>query len=358
MGSQWERARADLQAAEAALATGKKTRQERAFTDAGAAADRARGVLTTLNANLSAALTLAKNLESQAADVSQALQIAVELDRSIDTKKAGLTSQLAVLRQSAAEAITRARPLLAARPLTSAGVSEARTLTSDATAKLKQVVDELDRATSAAYATRLADAIAKGNQQMLWVEQSFTTLEGRIAKAPSVPEQVPSQRDGLQKRFEGIRRRYNGAVDLKNVATIDETIRLASNVQTEVDAITASFGPLTLVERVGEELAGASRQFFAGEYSKVIGTLDPQKVNNVALQLHVHLFRAASFYALYIRSGEKDDAARTQALAEVERCKQLNSTFTPDARVFSPRFLTFFQTGAATPAAASGPSPQ
>ena len=57
----------------------------------------------------------------------------------------------------------------------------------------------------------------------------------------------------------------------------------------------------------------------------------------------MHLFRAAALYHLFVRSGEKDQALRTRALAEIEACKRLNSQFAPDTRAFAPRFITFYQ---------------
>jgi hypothetical protein len=360
MREQADRAGSEVQSAVSHLAAARKTRQEKEFTEASAAVDRARSILTTLNANLNSAISTLNTLQVQAKDVEKILDGAGDLDRLIDTKKTPLTAQLATLRQSAAEALTRSRSLYSAKPLTSSNVAEARTLALDATGKLRSVNEELDKIIVNRIATQLADATATGNQQMMSVELSFATLNGRIQKSESVPIEVPTQREALQKRYEQIRRRYDAAVATRSLTGIQENIRLAANVQMEVETITRAFGPITLREQVGSELADASRQFLSGEYQQVVATLDPTKVGGVAMQLHVHLFRAASFYALYVRSGEKDEAQRTQALAEIDQCKQLNSTFQPDPRVFAPRFITFFQnaTTAAKPAAPSGSSPQ
>jgi hypothetical protein len=59
--------------------------------------------------------------------------------------------------------------------------------------------------------------------------------------------------------------------------------------------------------------------------------------------VHAHLFRAASLYALYVRSGETDQTLRGEAVASVRRCKEIDPGFRPNARAFSPRFLIFFQ---------------
>ena len=69
---------------------------------------------------------------------------------------------------------------------------------------------------------------------------------------------------------------------------------------------------------------------------------------------HAQLMRAASLYKLYIRSGEKDKSLLTRAVAAVEECRRQDSTFTPDSRVFDPRFVAFFQTGAPVERPSSG----
>jgi hypothetical protein len=61
--------------------------------------------------------------------------------------------------------------------------------------------------------------------------------------------------------------------------------------------------------------------------------------------LHVHLFRAAALHALYVQSPETKAGLLAQAQEEVEKCKQIASTFQPHPGMFSPRFITFFQGG-------------
>jgi hypothetical protein len=60
--------------------------------------------------------------------------------------------------------------------------------------------------------------------------------------------------------------------------------------------------------------------------------------------LHVHLFKAAAAYALFVRSGETNQMLREQTIAEIEQCKQIDSSFQPDQRVFTPRFIGVFHT--------------
>jgi len=103
-----------------------------------------------------------------------------------------------------------------------------------------------------------------------------------------------------------------------------------------------------LVELIGERLEAGAKLYFTGEYQQAIAELEPLKtMNDAPLQIHAHLFRAASLYALYVRSGEKNQAQRTEALAEIQRCKEIDPAFQPNSKYFSPRFVSVFQTAAA-----------
>ena len=91
-----------------------------------------------------------------------------------------------------------------------------------------------------------------------------------------------------------------------------------------------SFGPVTLRDRgVHAALEQGARLFFAGEHQQALTALDSEALADAPLQLHVHLLRAAALYHLFVRSGEKDQALRTQALAEIDACKRLDPDFRP-----------------------------
>jgi hypothetical protein len=108
-------------------------------------------------------------------------------------------------------------------------------------------------------------------------------------------------------------------------------------------------------EGVTAALADGARLFLDGEYQRALAVLDAAlgDVEGVPA-FHAQLMRAASLYKLYIRSGAKDQSLLTRAVAAVEECRRQDSTFAPDSRVFDPRFIRFFQTGAAVEAPSSG----
>ena len=49
---------------------------------------------------------------------------------------------------------------------------------------------------------------------------------------------------------------------------------------------------------------------------------------------------------------------RNDALAAVQRCKEIDPTFQPDPRAFSPRFVAFFQSAGSSGTQAAVPSSQ
>jgi hypothetical protein len=171
---------------------------------------------------------------------------------------------------------------------------------------------------------------------------------------------MTSERESLQKAQSALQRRFDNSRKNENVIGLEETMRLAVEARTRIDALIKMFGLATLRDRgVHPALEEGARLYFAGEYQQVLSALDPLGTAiDVHLQVHVHLFRAASFYALYMRSGEKNQALWTSALAAIQRCKELEPAFQPSARAFSPRFLSFFQSAGApgTQTAATAPA--
>jgi hypothetical protein len=343
---QYERARGELQNAQLRLVTASRTRGEKDFAEASAAADRARTILTAIAAQFDAAIVRNESVQGLATEVEQALQNAQELDRALDGKKPFMTPALVGARQSANEAANRARNQLNAGKSGSnmAALNEARTIAQDATTRFRQVHDEIAKIEKRLLEERLTDAIAKASEAFRFVDDQFVTLDAKMVAKPAdaTPEKV-AQREALQKQFAALQRRRDAAVRTGNVAGVQQATQLATEVRTQIEAIVSTFGPITIIDRgVRPELAEGARLFFSGEYQQALVVLDPEKLADVPLQLHVHLFRAASLYALYVRSGEKDQVQRTQAVAEIERCKQLGPAFQPDAKAFAPRFISFY----------------
>jgi hypothetical protein len=347
MHEQYERVRGELTAAGARLAAGKSSRLAAHFAEARAAAGRATSGLRTLEGSIKANAENITAVRLQIRQVDQLIASAETGDRAIDGVKVELTSELAASRQNGRDLLARARDRVRSGEKTQnlATVNEGMRSAQDAVTVFKDVLDAANKLLAANLESQLRDAVAVAGEAISFLDNSLTTLSARLlGRQPPASAQVTSQLEALQKRAITIRRRFDTAQKTQDVSGINQAARQAAQARTELDALITSLGPATLQDRgVHAALEEGARLFFAGEYQQVLGALDTSELDTAPLQLHVHLFRAAASYYLFVRSGEKDQALRTRAVAEVEACKRLNPGFNPDSRAFAPRFLEFFQ---------------
>ena len=220
----------------------------------------------------------------------------------------------------------------------------------EASDALGKVLEQLNRVARGEFEQRFQQIVAAATEQLSFVATSFATLERLVAEKPGAMTPVmTSERESLQKAQSSLQRRFENSRRNENVTGVEEATRLAVEARTRIDALIQMFGSATLRDRgVHQALEEGARLYFAGEYQQVLSALDPLgSAIDVHLQVHVHLFRAASLYALYARSGETNQALRTSALTAIQRCKEIEPAFQPSARAFSPRFLSFFQSAGA-----------
>jgi hypothetical protein len=356
MRESYERAAADLRESYAKLSSGSKTRLLSDFNDSRAAANRARTALGTLDSALSAAIETTRSIQQQAAEIEQILASAEDYDREIESKQSQWAASHAAGVQAGRAALTRGRERLAtaARGANAALLPEARDLALDASARLKQVLDDLARVERLAVERQLSELLVVGNEIFSFVDGGFATLIDLIREKPDVASpEVIQERGAIERDASAARRRFESARKTENVAGVRDAIRVASDARERQNALIAKFGPLTLTQRgVHPVLQEGARLFFEGQYQPALTALEAADGfgAEVTLQPHVHLIRAAALHALFVRSGESDVSLRTQALGEIARCRALNPEIVPDDR-FSPRFAAFFQSnGTATPA--------
>ncbi len=353
----YERATGEILAARIHLVSAVRSRSVRDFAEVSAAVERAKTTLTTLNSGLSAAIEVRNSVQAQTREVDQVIEAAEISDRAIDGRKTRLTQALSTARESGRDAITRARDRRTegVRTANAAALTEARTLAQDASTRFKQVLDELIKLERDVLERRLGEAVSAAEQAFSFADSALGTLNSLTKEKPAVvTAELSTERDAVQRQINTTRRRFDAARKAENIPAIVEMARLASEARDRVNAMIAGFRPVTIVDRgVQPALAQAAGHFFAGEYQQALSVLDPADglAPDVPLQLHVHLFRAAALYALYVRSRETDQSLRTQALAAVEQCKRIDSKFQPDPRAFSPRFINFFhsESGSSTP---------
>lgn len=91
------------------------------------------------------------------------------------------------------------------------------------------------------------------------------------------------------------------------------------------------------------ELLRAASAYFAGNYREAAAVLSTVSYPGGRAAAQAMLLRAAARHALFVLSGEQDQALATSARADVKACRGYDAGFAPDTRFFSPRFTDFFK---------------
>ncbi len=343
-----DRARADIGLAQKANAKARQTRMVVDFAESRTIAVRAANVLRPVEAKLIAAIGTRKQLELQVAETHKVLDGADVISNSIDALKITLPPNLVTARDGAHTIVSRARERLgqAEKTENTTTGAEAVRLAYEAADAFTKVLDQAKKLEREESGQRLQQALAAATEQFSFVGNSLATLERLVAEKPTtMSSDMSSQREAIVKEYSALQRRLDNARRNENFNGVQDAMKLAVEARTRIDALIKMFGPATLRDRgVNEALEQGARHYLAGEYQQALISLEPLVTRtDVPLQVHLHLFRAASLYALYVHSGEKDQALRNNALAAIQRCKEIDAAFRPDPRAFSPRFLSFFQ---------------
>jgi hypothetical protein len=360
---QYGRAKKELDAAFAKLNAGQRTRLATDFAESKAATERAMAILRPLETSLNTAVDTLASVQRQIKDVEQLLTSADATNELIDSVQSSLTDTMQASRKSGREQITQARERLTAAQKTQnpATAAEALKYAQTGSTLLTQVLEQAKKAARGAFEQQFSDRIRLADEAFSRISAAIATLDRRASQKPDlVSTETTTARAALEKQIEGLRRRFERARRGEDLASLSETVRLAGEAQVGLDSLIKAFGPLSLRDRgINESLEEGARLYLAGDYQKALTALEPLVGrNDVPMLHHAHVFRAASLYALYVRSGESNQTLRAQALAEIEQSKQLNPSFQPNPRAFSPRFLTLYQTGGAAasqPAATTPP---
>ena len=356
---QYGRAKKELDASLARLTAGQRSRLISDFNESKAAAERAVSILRPLETSLTSAVDAITSVQRQSKDVEQLIAGVDATNEAIDALKSPLSDALQNARQSGREQLTQARDRLAVGQKTQnpAAVGEALKYAQSASTTLTQVLEQAKKAARGVFEQQFGEAIRAADEAFARISAAITTLDRRATQKPDlVQPETTATRATLEKQIEGLRRRFERARKSEDLASLTETTRLAGETQNGLDALIKSFGPLSLRDRgIHAALEEGARLYLEGEYQKALTALEPLiGQNDVPLQLHAHVFRAAALYGLFVRSGESDQQLRTQALAEIAQTKQLNTSFQPSPRAFSPRFLSLYQTGGAASSQPAG----
>jgi tetratricopeptide (TPR) repeat protein len=353
-----DRAKSNLDTAARSLNDGQRTRRQTDFTASMAAADRAIEITRKLETAIGAAVEASATLDRLTREVELAIGAAQDADAPLNTP-GPMPPAMAETRSTASGEIARARQLLGSDRRTQAALREALEHAQAATSILTKLA--ADRATLARVTReqQIGSAIRVAENSLTLATGSFAALAQRTAqRAEPVPPEFASERDKLQQQFKALEGRVARARQKEDVPALTEAARLLLDVKRGIEALLASFGPLTLRDRgVPAALEEGARRFLRGEYRLALDALTPVDASAAGpLRPHLHVFRAASLFALYVRSGDAEQTLLTQAVEEITRCKEIDPSFQPDARAFAPRFIALFREGRAPDAAAPKPS--
>jgi hypothetical protein len=346
---QFARAKKELEASFARLNAGQRSRLAVDFNEAKAASERATAILRPLETTLNTALEALNSVQRQTKDVDQILASADTADQTLETLKDSLTEPMQAARKTGKQQLAQARDRLAAGQKTQnpAAVADALKYAQSASTTLTQILDQVQKAARGVFEQQLGDAIRVADEAFARVSGAMSILDRRIAQKPDIASpKLTADRAAYVKQVDALRRKFERARKAEDLSVLAETTRLALEAQNGVTGLITAFGPITLRERgVHESLEEGVRLYLNGEYQQALSALEPLTGQaDVPLLVHAHVVRAAALYALFVRSGESNARLRTDALAEIARTKQLNASFQPSPRAFSPRFLSLYQT--------------
>ena len=320
-----------------------QSRLERDFDAVTTMAERSTRLLQALGASFEKAVAQGRETVGLAADVQALIDGGLKQAQTIDARRGMLSPSEIANAEDGRKKLLAARQQLAARPLTDDIVSNARATALDGMATIKQVISVIESRDNQDKQQRFVEALNVAKQSLTSAESEYQLVQSLLEQrgAPEGAE-IRKGLDEARKQLDGVTRRLGSAEAQKQLPGVQAANRAATQVFTSLKVLEATFGPIAAEEIVPRWLQTGVDQYFKGAYARALDELGNTSDAGPA-QLHVHLFRAAALYALYVRSGEKDTGKRDQAVTEVRRSKQLNPTFVPDASAFSPAFLEFYQ---------------
>lgn len=352
VGDAYRRAYAEIEQAGTLRQKGRRSRLAADFNESIAASERAKDLLRGAEESLAKAAERSNALTAAAEDVRRSIETAERLNMEIEPHATRLTPAQHALRLDGQQKLSAARGQLAARSLSESSVANARTLAHEGQTLLQGVKDLVDKLVADGLKQQLDRAMGQATPIFSRVENALTTIQSLLARGKG-KEDIAARHEAARKQFEQIERRLRAAYKGSQIGGIQDASKRAERMLVELQQLEAQFPPLTLEDRgVTAWLQAAVTQYLRGEYANALSTLGTKTAEVAAAQLHVHLFRAAAQHALYVRSDGKDTGRREAALAEIARCRALSPTFTPDATVFSPKFIELFQ-GVPTPVASA-----
>jgi hypothetical protein len=343
----YQTAQKDLQGAFSHLESAAKTHLRSELIDAATTTDSAAGRLNALDKLVKSENDTIQTMATQAQDVERLIAASEGVDQQLNAAGARLAGGAARARQDARDLIKDARDKLAAgrRTRNLATIAEARAAAQLADSKFADVSATVRDQLREEQAKQFERDTATASEFLLSLETLLGRLDARAAQQPRlVTAEAAGERERVRSSLARTRRRFEDARTRQDAAGVQQSMRAAAQARAQLESMFTAFGPLTLEDRgVPVNLQEIMRAYLDGDYQKALTAVDAAPAGSFgALAVHAHVVRAASLYTLFIRSGEKDTALLTRATEAVNTARSVQPGFQPDPRVFSKRFLDFY----------------
>lgn len=352
--------RDQLRQASDELATGYKhlqastTSRKSADLDAAMASARKADALTTPIEGVVARESQQKRVtEGRASELEQQLVDIRALGQKVP--QAGLTSAQQTARKQALGQLAEAEKGMQAWKQDQANTAllDAVARAADtASGSFRSLLDEAQRGAVTMQERQRQQLAEAGLAALTTLDQTLTAFSDRAAQQPSLvkPEMTAAHAD-LKAKADVVRRQFERARTSGNAAAMSNTPLHVDPLRVAAEALLGRLAPRSLRDRgLPEALENGAALYMRGDYQQSVAALSAELPATGPLRLQAHLFRAAAKYALFVRSGEKEQALLAEARADIQRCHEIDPGFRPDARVFSPRFVALYEGRLGNPA--------
>jgi hypothetical protein len=362
----YERGRSELGAARAKLDEARRTRRAQAMTDALAAAEGAKGSLTSTRrafekiAESNAERT--NRVRASAGEVDAIIEVASRAAQGIAASLASWPGALTLPpettqeRQRAQTSLDGAREKVAAARQSGAEreLVEARQLAALAQAGFGRVQEDIDRLRAAAVEGELARLRSDAAQAFdaasarVSTTQKMLTTPGRGttsgARGGDPAARAGAELASARGRLDTARREFDKAASSGDLTAARAAARTVVAVNDSLDAMSPLVGGAAVTPVIPDALKAAAEAHFAGRYEQVATLLTSEVLQSMStsLRVHAHTLRAASYFARYEYSNRRDQSLRDAARTDADASRRLDPAFQPDPAAFAPKFLTFY----------------
>jgi len=259
---------------------------------------------------------------------STAQSLKTRLRAAVDATDEAAIKAIQSEAQGAASALADAQGLAVAR-IDSIKQSQA--------ADAKKQLSDARRALEQALTAGKSIEFKQGSEQMASLQQQMTALLSQGDNAVGNSATTASNYRELAQNINNLSRRY--ALAEQDWQTQQRLAQAAAENEAAAKAAAARRIPPAKLKQVADA-------YFAGNYQSAVELANPDALEEDRAKIQALLFRAASYYKLYVLSGEKNIQARQRSEDDIRTIKRLNKDFSPYIAAFSPKFLELFrQTG-------------